>query len=173
MCFNPCFLGTCPRSYCYARDIATRFMRFNPCFLGTCPRRRLVNVLLLIVIRFQSLFSWNLPSKLVSWHAHPAVVDVFQSLFSWNLPSKRWGEFVDSLIESLRFNPCFLGTCPRSLYHTGAFTKFHKVSILVFLELALEEHYLRNALIHSVLVSILVFLELALEVRIIAMGAFC
>ena len=46
----------------------------------------------------------------------PWVKALFQSLFSWNLPS-------DSRLQRHRlrpecFNPCFLGTCPRTFCHT-------------------------------------------------------
>ncbi len=38
---------------------------FNPCFRGTCPRTENVQLKIDISkLRFQSLFSWNLPSDL-------------------------------------------------------------------------------------------------------------
>ncbi len=109
--FNPCFLGTCPRSkkHIYAAiagqgvsilvflELALegnggfcpyyRCLSFNPCFLGTCPR---------------SLF------------------------YSWSASGKAC------------FNPCFLGTCPRSWIEELGIDGYVMVSILVFLELALE-----------------------------------
>jgi len=85
-CFNPCFLGTCPRirlpngrgcnsewfQSLFSWNLPSDFivcarplsvlLSFNPCFLGTCPR--IVSALWQphSLIRFQSLFSWNLPS---------------------------------------------------------------------------------------------------------------
>ncbi len=89
-----------------------------------------------------------------------AVLDEFQSLFSWNLPSDVMGNaHVGG--DAISFNPCFLGTCPRMEGHRrygGHLTSFNpcflgtcprmvhavligmttvRVSILVFLELAL------------------------------------
>ena len=87
-CFNPCFLGTCPRTvYCLAR---------------TCK----------ILILFQSLFSWNLPSDLEGLFQYSYGI-LFQSLFSWNLPSDS-DLVMTGFITLDSFNPCFLGTCPRT-----------------------------------------------------------
>ncbi len=62
---------------------------------------------------------------------------MFQSLFSWNLPSKYdKGECI--LISYPCFNPCFLGTCPRRRDTAFSTLTSGYVSILVFLELALE-----------------------------------
>ena len=62
---------------------------------------------------FQSLFSWNSPSdvRVVSVYENVAL---FQSLFSWNSPSDpAW--LSGPLRPSPCFNPCFLGTRPRTL----------------------------------------------------------
>gem|GEM_PF-1927021 len=40
----------------------------------------------------------------------------------------------------MRFNPCFCRTCSRTLYQDCDHLLFHRVSILVFVELALERH---------------------------------
>ena len=113
------------------------FGRFNPCFLGTCPRtsrepRRRASQSL-----FQSLFSWNLPSdsstdletsqaagvsilvflelalgpnrrEIASRAREPVSILVFLEL-ALGPPRKL---VVTSSEES--FNPCFLGTCPRT-----------------------------------------------------------
>ncbi len=160
--FNPCFLGTCPRSPMRGQRLTLKsrvsilvFLElalevypwgplqgtpssFNPCFLGTCPRSAASGEYRYGLYVFQSLFSWNLPSKfnivdvnekviLVSilvflelaleatCQNDPLVsVSMFQSLFSWNLPSKQPGA-AHSFSPTPCFNPCFLGTCPRRL----------------------------------------------------------
>ncbi len=160
--FNPCFLGTCPRRRRKSTMMSLWGECFNPCFLGTCPRREVQAGHISKVIGFQSLFSWNLPSK----PERPS--------FPANWP--------------LCFNPCFLGTCPRrGSQILGGHPEW--VSILVFLELALEAQFFEapdgtrvlfqslfswnlpskgpemDAFLLKVVVSILVFLELALEER--------
>ena len=60
-CFNPCFLGTCPRTM--IPPMGSTFLEsFNPCFLGTCPRTPILLAIIASDKQFQSLFSWNLPS---------------------------------------------------------------------------------------------------------------
>ena len=61
----------------------------------------------------------------------------------------------------LCFNPCFLGTRPRTPISLSARPALGIVSILVFLELALGRQPSRDLSPHLP-VSILVFLELAL-----------
>ncbi len=86
---------------------------------------------------FQSLFSWNLPSD-DKRERDSSSPPKFQSLFSWNLPSDLkafqmcpgicWVSilvFVELALGlpvkccqtgiRIRFNPCFRGTCPRTL----------------------------------------------------------
>ena len=113
--FNPCFLGTCPRTQNriassvisstvsilvflelalgrlmnFAMKIFTN--SFNPCFLGTCPRTTSNSSGIFRHLMFQSLFSWNLPSD--------------EKMRAISTSRKR-------------FNPCFLGTCPRTVYST-------------------------------------------------------
>jgi len=83
---------------------------FNPCFRGTCPRTS--------VQRRQ-----------------PGGERKFQSLFSWNLPSDGAGVLRGARHAS--FNPCFRGTCPRTTAAERMGTLDLQVSILVFVELAL------------------------------------
>ncbi len=84
---------------------------------------------------FQSLFSWNLPSD-YSKPGHSKPGSGFQSLFSWNLPSDANPDKAqERAITS--FNPCFRGTCPRTIMYTRSCALFMIVSILVFVELAL------------------------------------
>ena len=189
--------------------LPTRLLQcFNPCFLGTCPR---------ISHLCRPPSGWVTVSILVflelalGWEADYSQVPqvVFQSLFSWNLPSDA-AYFIGTEGSTPRFNPCFLGTCPRissrrrtprqlfgfqslfswnlpsdSLSNGGCRTE-STVSILVFLELALGSEVRvnrqrRNTKFQSLFswnlpsdstalqehcvsraVSILVFLELAL-----------
>ncbi len=64
----------------------------------------------------------------------------FQSLFFWNSPSKSTAERVKFKFR-YGFNPCFSGTRPRSRKAKVNRCQIVKVSILVFLELALEVPY--------------------------------
>jgi len=109
-CFNPCFLGTRPRTSDQSLERSRWKLSFNPCFLGTRPRTP------------------PCPCR-------PRNLWEFQSLFSWNSPSDLW--LVYTYVIRPSFNPCFLGTRPRT---PGRHTKtlaYVVVSILVFLELAL------------------------------------
>ena len=157
--FNPCFLGTCPRTCLADIRIRSKHQGFNPCFLGTCPRTQRSCFLACRYVWFQSLFSWNLPSD---GHANGydrfldrVSILVFLELalgpISWN----------SALSASVCFNPCFLGTCPRTLTSMKTSSSGLSVSILVFLELALGLDEI-SAYVEGWEVSILVFLELAL-----------
>ncbi len=66
------------------------------------------------------------------------------------------------LLWQISFNPCFCGTGARTLLPFPHFFHLILVSILVFVELALE-HHRREGRLHDASVSILVFVELALE----------
>ncbi len=81
------------------------------------------------------MFSWNLPSDPIPDRPTPDHAE-FQSLFSWNLPSDLVIIFL-SFLEDWSFNPCFLGTCPRTFGPGRDLITIGIVSILVFLELAL------------------------------------
>jgi len=156
--FNPCFLGTRPRTV--ANRFKLRFgTGFNPCFLGTRPRTMSLRLrpmsLHVSILVFLELALGHLPD------ASAAPAFWFQSLFSWNSPSdpfqlpyspsKFFGVSILVFLElalglhramtmktnQACFNPCFLGTRPRT--HNGG-RSLHSsclVSILVFLELAL------------------------------------
>jgi len=65
---------------------------------------------------------------------------------------------------TLRFNPCFYGSCSRRLCKDGRRCRGHVVSILVFMDLALEAHRPGGYRRIRAMVSILVFMDLALEV---------
>ena len=111
--FNPCFLGTCPRT---TSQVLRRSPSqcFNPCFLGTCPRTLNVQVL-----QFQNYHvSILVFLELALGHQALDMIDAekpwFQSLFSWNLPSDNGRASKKAPMHS-SFNPCFLGTCPRTL----------------------------------------------------------
>ena len=86
---------------------------FNPCFRGSGSRRRGVNLCYLLVsLRFQSLFSWIWLSK-------------------GNQEGLKW-------IAGRCFNPCFRGSGSRSCWHLYESHRALHVSILVFVDLALE-----------------------------------
>ena len=61
-------------------------LSFNPCFRGTCSWCKFINSWAsgAYLGKFQSLFSWNL-LLMISAGVTPAPRSVFQSLFSWNL----------------------------------------------------------------------------------------
>ena len=155
--FNPCFLGTCPRTLAKIEDKQAecvfqslfswnlpsdferqcfRFDRisFNPCFLGTCPRTATSRPSSIRAASFNPCFLGTCPRTMSKVIFHEVWIE-FQSLFSWNLPSDH--------------------------IHIGYWLDHWRVSILVFLELALGR---RTGHILDRLrgVSILVFLELAL-----------
>jgi len=144
-----------------SRVISILRLRFNPCFLGTRPRTKVFGSRSASYLEFQSLFSWNSPSDSMEgnrYYPRPRVsilvflelalgleagksstltLSWFQSLFSWNSPSDRSDQqqgdqncsvsilvFLE-LALGLRperdnpdrcrsFNPCFLGTRPRT-----------------------------------------------------------
>ena len=119
-------------------DIAEANKGFNPCFLGTCPRTyEVIDIEDGNYLLFQSLFSWNLPSDSLTRRCPIAMIPgmMFQSLFSWNLPSDDRSSHRDPSRWNC-FNPCFLGTCPRTVIAISMDSEI-LVSILVFLELAL------------------------------------
>ncbi len=111
-------------------------------------------------LEFQSLFSWNL----LLMELEDALVEErakFQSLFSWNLllmssiwmaPGPRLPSFNPCFrgtcswwvvarlgyCHQVRFNPCFRGTCSWWTLTTTGTRPMSEVSILVFVELALD-----------------------------------
>ncbi len=110
---------------------------FNPCFRGTCSwwyshrRGSVTNPM------FQSLFSWNLllmPSELQQQGLYCIL---FQSLFSWNL-LLMFFLFCLQNVYNFGFNPCFRGTCSWWQCCPGESDPRYTVSILVFVELALD-----------------------------------
>ena len=146
ICFNPCFRGTCSwwadqacSTSCRAgvsilvfvelaldesRCCGRRKTRsgFNPCFRGTC--------------------SW--------WHGSEDSThtdSMFQSLFSWNLLLMEKNG-IEIPIEVKSFNPCFRGTCSWCI-SPGNFMQSGQVSILVFVELALDEYVQRRIQDHD------------------------
>jgi len=110
--FNPCFLGTRPRTSLSAVRIifSSTNQSFNPCFLGTRPR--------------------TAGGGSVQWHSICVSILVFLELA---LGRNVWATS-QSHIRS--FNPCFLGTRPRTSTFQSS-QRMTRVSILVFLELAL------------------------------------
>ena len=85
----------------------------------------------------------------------------FQSLFSWNLLLMSRSRTPSSM-PWICFNPCFRGTCSWWFAFILILTHLF-VSILVFVELALDDPRLHNRWSTSSRVSILVFVELALD----------
>ena len=181
---------------------------FNPCFRGTCSWCAPSKSFIRRGRKFQSLFSWNL-LLMANYMYRPRCQHWFQSLFSWNLllmnnPSCSnecltkfqslfsWNlllMFIKSLTACSTwycFNPCFRGTCSWCLWASSPSLAIRLVSILVFVELALDDDPVKNAEeassfqslfswnlllmhlggsrhLHIVGVSILVFVELALD----------
>ena len=94
-------------------DTEDNDISFNPCFRGTC-----------------------------SWCSEPAhkaaVLQEFQSLFSWNLLLMCEKMLRDDLLTTC-FNPCFRGTCSWCFLQAVFGYPLFGVSILVFVELALDD----------------------------------
>ena len=136
--FNPCFRGTCSWWPSRVRPVSVKFsvsilvfvelaldvlaiqwvnipwQCFNPCFRGTCSWCLEARYELGQIYQFQSLFSWNLLLMLATGGGCRGRVP--------------------------GFNPCFRGTCswcPKSL---PRIENGYAVSILVFVELALDGH---------------------------------
>ena len=144
----------------FDRASAEEDLRFNPCFRGTCSRTPFLETMLRFLFRFQSLFSWNLLSN-----SAPAEVISLKTCFNpcFRGTCSRTENFVLGICLGPRsFNPCFRGTCSRTVRVAFFCSMGFGVSILVFVELALELHVVATFELTS-RVSILVFVELALE----------
>jgi len=138
-CFNPCFRGTCSRSAVWLIlpspqqsvsilvfvELALDRLDFARAHPPGAGFQSLFSWNLLSIspsvltaepyfTAFQSLFSWNLLSIHNMVCRGPLRHLEFQSLFSWNLLSIMSIRFRIAL-QSLCFNPCFRGTCSRSL----------------------------------------------------------
>ena len=89
-----------------------------------------------IEVMFQSLFSWNL-LLMIRVNISGSRFVKFQSLFSWNLllMGELWRR-ADR--RKVSFNPCFRGTCSWCLEAGSHRLGQNMVSILVFVELALD-----------------------------------
>jgi len=89
-------------------------LSFNPCFYGSCSRSFSSEYERFDEFSFQSLFLWILLSKSTICHGINGV-PWFQSLFLWILLSKAKKIVVRG--EQMRdsFNPCFYGSCSRSM----------------------------------------------------------
>ena len=85
--------------------------RFNPCFLGTCPRMIADTVFQMGRAKFQSLFSWNLPSD--SERFFFSYLIIFVSILVFLELALGSGPNTSEYPSFSSFNPCFLGTCPR------------------------------------------------------------
>ncbi len=87
---------------------------------------------------FQSLFSWNLFLMLSLHNLYQYIETKFQSLFSWNLfLMLRYNKLLTISLSS--FNPCFRGTCSWWRTFMSEIGDQIRVSILVFVELVLDE----------------------------------
>jgi len=160
VCFNPCFRGTC--SWCIVKALAIigkiqvsilvfvelaldvldytllgkLRQRFNPCFRGTCSWWPGQLCLIRRILQFQSLFSWNLLLMPQRSLVHQ-LANEFQSLFSWNLLLMEKLDGVSKFFGE-SFNPCFRGTCSWWICPYHNMVDGSRVSILVFVELALD-----------------------------------
>jgi len=159
-CFNPCFLGTGARTS--RRDLqgAGQGRVSILVFLELALEQLLQkDSRPPISVAFQSLFSWNWRSNFIG-NTMRYSIDLFQSLFSWNWRSNAPPKANQANVPG--FNPCFLGTGARTPNYWGddddgvGFQSLFSwnwrsnrdqetrqllkwfVSILVFLELALE-----------------------------------
>ncbi len=136
--------------------------------------------------QFQSLFSWMLRSKIHprrGWRGNAR----FQSLFSWMLRSKnraarimrnpsscfnpcsrgccaRSPTYQIVRSRAVGFNPCSRGCCARSRRIGSCHCDPHRVSILVLVDVALEDEGEEPSLeVKAQYVSILVLVDVALE----------
>jgi uncharacterized protein (DUF433 family) len=109
---------------------------FNPCFRGTRPRTQHPKSSLVAILKVSILVF--VEPALGRYRILPAHVSVteFQSLFSWNPPSDLLTSSAPWL-PPCRFNPCFRGTRPRTLRLKRKCNDNLAVSILVFVEPAL------------------------------------
>ena len=135
-CFNPCFRGTC--SWCY----------------HLCRGGEASGVSILVFVELA------LDGRVL--RPEPQRHGVFQSLFSWNL-LLMCGCASCLIPGPLGFNPCFRGTCSWWLIEPLSTFADCGVSILVFVELALDGLVRSMKRPHGTAVSILVFVELALD----------
>ncbi len=157
--FNPCFRGTCSWWSVCPRYIHPSFW-FQSLFSW--------NLLLMTALSnasssstpFQSLFSWNLLLMSILpglWEAPPSVsILVFVELALDAVGSTAQRR------SAVGFNPCFRGTCSWCLtgYSTGAcvllFQSLFSWNLLLMIGIGLPSSY-------PLSVSILVFVELALD----------
>ena len=111
-CFNPCFRGSSSRSLKEAVPRA-KYLGFNPCFRGSSSR------------------------SFVNWSSRNGPPIGFNPCFRGS--SSRSESLCESMaIGQQGFNPCFRGSSSRSLPTSTLFFTFLLVSILVFVDLALE-----------------------------------
>ena len=117
--FNPLFIGACPRTQVAAADGRQRGS-FNPLFIGACPRTRPLGAVVLALGRLVSI-----PSSSGHVRGQSAGFPLFVTDPEVSIPSSsghvRGQEirfFPPSPIES-RFNPLFIGACPRTRGRKG------------------------------------------------------
>ena len=115
-CFNPCFCGTCPRTLLSGMN-GLSSSGFNPCFCGTCPRTVCVGHVVAFQDAFQSLFLWNLPSDSFGLTSSSNRSQVSILVFV-ELALGRSSQPLGSN-NQVSFNPCFCGTCPRTLAYSS------------------------------------------------------
>ncbi len=121
--------------YLTASDRSCSHRSFNPCFRGCCSVTGDAIVRVTNNTKFQSLFSWMLLCD--HRNTEEARCDVeFQSLFSWMLLCDSSCAFGSSS-ASRGFNPCFRGCCSVTLSYQTVTSCPHRVSILVFVDVAL------------------------------------
>jgi len=158
--FNPCFYGSCSRSFkkqlSLGDGIWVSILVFMDLALEARPsgrawRRKGVSILVFMDLALE--VRWIQSSN------EPALA--FQSLFLWILLSKIIAQW-PCWLSVFCFNPCFYGSCSRRSPHLMVSRSDFLVSILVFMDLALEVQILK-CILSLMLVSILVFMDLALE----------
>jgi len=185
-CFNPCFRGTCSWWSSYFGGKIWYWQVSILVFVELALDGPDVDDLLVVWIKFQSLFSWNLLLMFSVGRSPPPRSLCFNPCFrgtcSWCLYSLQLRVpvcdvsilvFVELALdgwdaewnhERIRcFNPCFRGTCSWCPALSTSLIPHRRVSILVFVELALDDQT-DGSRVCCPHVSILVFVELALDV---------
>jgi len=86
-CFNPCFRGTCSRTFGDPKTFEIFELSFNPCFRGTCSRTVRMPLEKMLSQGVSILVFVELALERCGCHWKRCYPKGFQSLFSWNLLS--------------------------------------------------------------------------------------
>jgi len=158
-CFNPCFLGTCPRMQRRQDErrptLAVSILVFLELALGYHISRSSSGGRMVSILVFLELALGFNPGDILSTPSggfNPCFLGTCPRIFRSSLKTASSGSFNPCFLGTCprmrrccaylvayrkSFNPCFLGTCPRMTSRRTGGNKSWEVSILVFLELAL------------------------------------